>query len=200
MLKTALLALVGLTLVACSSSEEPAPQPAPVADRGSCPAGSTYEVRLSPGLPFIWQVGTVDALSVWSEALQGQWKVTMGVSDQVEDLPVTGCVINVWPGGAPKTAWGSTYKLPEEFGVRPDRATIYVSLDREGLDRDAALATMIHELGHVLGLDHDRDRTHLSVMWPFVTVTDGKIGCTDQVAACKVWGCAPTCSGERWLE
>lgn len=170
----------------------------PTKPSGKCPVGSTYDVRIAADQPQVWSVATIDALTAWHAVLQDRWQFNVSITRNVESPPVTGCVISFYPGGQDGTAWGSTFKFSQTPNARPERATVYLNIDDTRLTPEVAYATVLHELGHVLGLSHNTDPSSHSVMWPFITVP-GRLGCIDAVAACKVWDCAPTCTGNVWL-
>lgn len=188
-----------LLAAACSAeagTSSPAPPPAPVA----CVA---YDVRISPALPPAWIEGTTRAVQRWSEALGPSFVYTIRVTSAA-DAAADDCTVNAILGPVPPHAWAVTGRLPAAPGalVKSDVVVSGRRSEAPGLysDEDVAYASMLHEFGHVLGLEHNEDRHDRAVMWPAVSVP-GRLGCTDVQRACVLWGCQPPpCSYGTWLD
>jgi hypothetical protein len=87
-------------------------------------------------------------------------------------------------------------------GGRPGTGVVFFNSNDFFTSRmtdETAYAITLHELGHVIGLDHDQSREHETVMWPFVT-EPGRVGCEDVRRVGVIWGFKASCEGNGWVE
>lgn len=183
-------------VVGCASSEpeeEHVPEASPVK---ICPVGSEFDVRLHSALPEDWARGALDALATWDSALKGSFVFKVRITAEV-DWDAAPCRLTVFPSPEPMRNWGLFDGARNPGTDRSAYGAIWVNSTKG--DYAAAYATVLHELGHFFGLDHNPDINAKSVMWKFITVP-GRVGCVDQDKACTIWGCSPSCADkDEWL-
>jgi len=161
-----------------------------------CPVGAEHDVRLHSQLPEVWMRGALDALATWDSALSGAFKFKSRFTSEV-DWDAAPCHLTIFPSPEPMRSWGLFDGARNPGTDRTAYGAIWVNAIKG--DYATAYATVLHELGHFFGLDHNPDINAHSVMWKFITVP-GRIGCADQEHACVIWGCSASCVGkDEWL-
>lgn len=183
MLKFLSLILGCLLVMGCASGDSPVPKRPAV-----CTPGSVYDVRIDPNLPQGWKDGIRAAFTSWSEVLNGSFKASFREVDPRTVAWNNPCAIS-WFSGAKGGHWG---EMASDNGHDrfPDWGVVYVKEDA-GINSDGVeYATALHEVGHILGLDHNDDPDDNSVMWRFITVP-GRLSCSDVQKASAIWGSAP---------
>lgn len=170
------------------------------------PFDGKIRVRISPKLG-AWHEEMLESVSRWNKLLAPQVELVPSVSDEADGkafhdytIDIVPAPPNVFPPDAKTVAVTDMRRgkdgLPGSAPDKPRCAVIFVF--RDGVDLKTRLWTMLHELGHALGLDHDTDKTHLAIMWPFASEPI-KLGCEDWRRLCDIWGCQPGCEGQTWL-
>lgn len=195
-----LLLAASLTLAGCAAeAEEPAARTLTQAEFDAsvaCPA-KEYQVRVSPALGDTLLSAAAKATSDWQRATSGRFRATVAMSGQARQ-GYDACVVNVVPTDAldgDTFASGPSRRNPDGTLAAGVIAVNVAEAFAGGPDADFLHILMLHELGHQLGLGHDEERGHGSVMWPFLA-RFGSIACEDERRACGVWGCQATCEGD----
>ena len=179
-----ILLILGFLLVGCTS-EDIASHPEPIVQ---CPVESVYDVRVDPALSPAWKEAIRRGTETWIKVLGGSFQATVREAKPTRADATNPCAIS-WLGGATAKRWGEMNGKADSDRI-PDWSVVWVRDDVGENGDGVEYATVLHELGHILGLDHNDDREANSVMWPFITVP-GRLSCTDVENACKIWGCTP---------
>lgn len=182
-----LLAFVlGPFVLACapSSQETVVERRAPVCITG------TYRVILDAKLEPAWKEASRKSIRAWAARIGAALDVEEGDASAER---YADCAIVVLAGEKEHLASAPSYRNPDGTLAA---GTIYLS--SAPLSDEAREATILHEMGHLVGLDHDLSKEHESVMWPYIQ-TPPRIGCEDWRRACAIWRCEAACQGGGWL-
>lgn len=165
----------------------------------ACPPGETIQVRVSPALPSVVIEATQKAFSKWESLLQGKTRFNVFVSDEAKAKYRSCNIYVIWDEDADEN-FGSAAVKRNENSLTTASGVLWVNKKEfKESEPETTFATVLHESGHLVGLEHDRSREHETLMWPFITVP-GQVGCEDVRRACGIWGCTAKCEGNGWLE
>ena len=168
---------------ACSSApsgEESLPR--------SC--GGRYALKLDARLDEGWKSAARHASTRWGSMVGASFQEAPG---SPEDEAT--CTVQVLLEDPGKGHFGEARTTFDSEG-RLFASTIVVTLSPTRTELQEG--TMMHEFGHALGLPHDTDSTHRSVMWPYIQATTSA-SCPDWQRACAIWRCEAACQGGGWL-
>lgn len=206
-LATTIFALTAI-LAGCSSESVKSADGAPLAEQLSldspetCDAG--FEVIVQDSLMSEFYEDIRFSLDTWGTVTGGKVAYTHWVSASTIRQAFAKCQIRlVWDdeplnGKEGDWGWGSSHNIAGKV----DAGVIGLNhLRHSGFseNHEVMRATLLHEMGHVLGLDHDSSREHKSVMWPVITVP-AQLGCEDVRRVCSMWDCTPGCIGNDWVK
>lgn len=181
------LLLFSLLLSGCSSSK---PTESPSAFDGG------MEVRVSDETTPYQRGIVTECVARWGYLLDGSVgfrNVVVSPTDLYD--PRANTINIIFPSDRRKDGLvGHTDRYAREDG-RTLAATILI-FDKDDVDEQRW--SCLHEMGHALGLSHDEDRSHNSVMWPVVSFPI-QIGCEDWRRVCQIWHCEARCEGQSWL-
>lgn len=164
--------------------------------------GGKVTVEIDPALKAQFGEDITWATSEWQKLISNTVDFSNVAENKNVEMAFRPCVLQVnldkdfRQESGKELAWGSGKAFEGQFwsGV--------IGFDSNRMDafrKDVFRATMLHELGHVLGLEHDKDTSHESVMWPVITVP-AQVGCEDVRRVCAMTGCTPSCSGVGWAD
>lgn len=165
-----------LALVSCAR-EEPAFQ------KPSC--GGHYTYSFVPDVDASWRQASERSLRRWETLLPVQFVESPG------DV----CHVTFQVGEVGEELFGSAY---HETGSDGRLSVGVVTLTYRPVVESLQEGVVTHEVGHLLGLSHDTDSTHRSVMWPYIQAP-ARVGCEDWRRACGMWSCQAACDGGGWL-
>lgn len=198
--------------VSASTATDAAPTPdaaapnAPARTWPECPEGSSYVVRTAPDLAPELVSGVRDALARWARAVPTFAYVIDEGTAPPPGTYLADCEIRVQSDDEAddnEAAMTNFYAHLDATKTRPAAALVrfHLGVIGEDLHFDGyAYALSLHEVGHVLGLEHETTRGRRSVMWPFVTIP-GRLGCQDVERACSLWTCtAAACAADTWID
>ena len=201
-----MLAAVLLTLTGCAEAPAPAPPNERAIATGSlvtaraaptaCPDGS-FDVKIAPELAAGHGDAIAAAFADWERSLGGSVTFHLAVDATARDS-WTACEIDVIRKSSDPTGIFGEARTEEEPGTKRTSASVIYVVESATMALDGvAYATMLHEVGHALGVGHDTVPGDRTAMWPYLTVP-ARLGCANVRQACKVWGCMPSCEGNAW--
>lgn len=200
-MKTFLIILLGLGfgLGACTAE---------VTSESNLETIKTIRVRLSP-LLLNWKGAFEESCARWSNLLRPKARLLFEVSEEARGEKFFDLTIDIAPARQGVVAPDSKtiafmdardetmVTTLDESATRLLRAAV-IFIFRDGRNEEVRLWIALHEIGHALGLRHDTDKTHKSIMWPSVSQPI-KLGCEDWQQLCAIWGCDARCEGQAWL-
>lgn len=187
-----LFALLVLSFaMGCSS-----PEPEPVV---TCPLGSTYAVKVHPDVA-VHADDVALALTTWRTQMGDAFSFRVEVTPEARST-YEACTLNVVAADAADGIYAVTPTVVDRTTGVVAGAILALDVRQIGThgdDRNFMRSLLLHEVGHLVGLEHDEDRAHYTVMWPAITMVDG-LGCEDVRRACSKWSCTPRCQGNGWV-
>ena len=195
------LVLLLVSLWGCSERKSAYENPFLFGPTGSCDNGD-FTVKVHPAVAGLYWSEVTTAFQKWEDQMEG--KVTFDVVvDPFAQASWKDCEITVmWDDLKDSqmglAVWHSPHGKP--FGVKNAAATIFLNTRRmDEFNADVTYSVLLHEVGHVMGLDHDTSEEHKTIMDPPVVVP-GNIGCEDVRKACAAWECTAQCEGNGWVQ
>ena len=201
------LAALTFLLAGCAGESEIEAPVNTFENPSSC--GGKVVVEIDPALQAEFGEDITWATSVWQKLISNTVDFSSVAANKNVEMAFRPCVLQVNLDNdfrqetGKELAWGSRQAFEGQLwsgviGFDAGRMDT-LSKDVDGMHHAVFRATMLHELGHVLGLEHDSDTSHESVMWPVVTVP-AQVGCEDVRRVCATTGCTPSCDGVGWTD
>lgn len=200
----AVVMLVG-TLTSCASGEE---DDFTVRDSWElsrvpeCPIGSPYIFHVDPALDDRHTEGLRVALATWDVQMDRLFPHEVSYSPEASTDEFFPCEVKVRGNGTSRDGFYAWAGARKGKNGRPVGGTITVQWKNIGEAVESPnfeKSLFLHEVGHVLGLEHDENKNYDSIMRAGL-VASGKLGCEDVRKVCKIWGCTPSCTGNGWIE